>query len=80
MVLQVGFYTQMLDRSIVYHEAMPVEEASHIEEAWIITEEGRALAELERSAKEEACQVFAWDLDSLSIGNEELERDLNATY
>lgn len=53
-MLQIGFYTQVLERSIVDHWMTPTEEAAHLEEALAITKEDRALVELERSATEEA--------------------------
>lgn len=43
----MGSYTEVLECSIASHNVTPMEGVACAEEAWIIAEEGRALAMLE---------------------------------
>lgn len=80
LMLQIGFYTQVLERSVASCEVTPAKDVAYIEEVLVIIEEGWALAELEWSAAKEVCQGLAQELDNLFAKNKELERKLPAIY
>lgn len=78
-MLQVGFCAQALEHSIANYETTFAKRVACIKKARESVEECRTLAEHKRSAAE-ACQTLGQELNSLSTRNNELQRELDATY
>lgn len=59
---------------------MLTERVTHVEGAWKAIEEGWALVEQEPSTAKEACHTLAWELDSLSMKNNDLQGELEVGF